>query len=197
MPKPAPGPSGLNINLLPTDTIEVNSNSFLRWLLTIGRFVVILTEIVAVGTFLFSIYLSKEKNDLKTEIQDRESQAKVFQYCDPQDPTAFCEERFLRVQSQIDQIATLRSTQVKQNKVVSELLSLLPSEVKLENLELDELKVTFTGTFPAEQQIQTLVESFSKSTKITELDITTLTKEKDFKFTATAQINHQAFLEGG
>ncbi len=193
MPKPAAASPSLNINLLPQETIEVEKNSLLRWVLTIGRYLVIFTEVVAIGTFVFSIYLSTQKNNLRDSISQSEQQVRAFQSCDTTDKTAFCEDRFLRIQSQVNQISALRASQVQQNEVIAELFKLLPTNLKLKTLTIDGVNLSFSGTFPAEQQLQTLVDSFNKSEKITQLDLTSLTKGTIFEFTATAYINQVYF----
>jgi hypothetical protein len=197
MPKAAQEPPGLNIDLLPKEEIDVESNSFLHWLLTVGRYLVIFTEVVAIGTFLISIYFSKQKNDLRGNIHTTQAQIDRLQDCDQADESAFCESRFRLIQEQVNQVASIRSGHLQTNKVIDEFLKLLPTNVVLEGFIINGTEITFSGTFPAEQQLQTMVESFGNSDKITALDITDLTKELGFAFTAQAQINEVAFLTEG
>ncbi len=200
MAKAAPKSPDLNIDLLPKSTPSGASGEAVHWALTIGRYLVILTEIVALGAFLVAIWLSKEKNDLKTTIKQQQTEITQYQTCDAQDLDKFCEDRFRKVQTQIDQVVSLKNTQVENNKVFSELLTLLPVGIKLESLTLDKNQIAFTGTLPSETELQTLIKSINDSTKITGLDITSLTKENNvLKFSATSSIQRGAFAtnQGG
>lgn len=194
MPKAAQPTPDLNIDLLPKTTTSGTSGEAVHWALTIGRYLVILTEIVALGAFLVAIWLSKEKNDLKNSVKRMQSEVTQYQTCDPQDPKKFCEDRFRRVQNQINQVVALENSQVENNKVLSELLVLLPVGIKLDSLSIEKNEISLVGTLPSEIELQTLIQSINTSTKVTALDITSLTKENNLlKFTAVASINRANF----
>ncbi len=155
---------------------------------------VIFTEIVALGAFLIAIWLSKEKNDLKTTIKQRQAEVNEYQTCDTDDPEKFCEDRFRRIQNQINQVTALDQSQIENNPVLAELLTLLPVGIKLEDLSLDNNQLTLVGTLPSETELQTLIESFNSSARINSLDITSLTKENNIlRFTASAVVQRSGF----
>ena len=194
MAKAAPKSTDLNIDLLPKSTPSGASGEAVHWALTIGRYLVIFTEIAALGAFLIAIWLSKEKNDLKASVKQKQAEITQYQTCDPEDKKQFCEERFRKVQIQINQIVALENSQVENNKVLSELLTLLPVGIKLDSLGVDKNQISFAGTLPSETELQTLIKSINNSTKITGLDINSLTKENNvLKFTAVAAIERGAF----
>lgn len=196
MPKAAPKSPDLNIDLLPKATPSGTSGEAIHWALTAGRYLVILTEIVALGAFLVAIWLSKEKNDLRGSIKQKQAEITLYQTCDTEDKTKFCEDRFRKVQNQINQVVSLEQSQLENNKVLSELLTLLPVGIKLENLSIDKNQITLGGTLPSETELQTLIKSINDSAKITALDITSLTKENNvIKFSATASIIRASFEE--
>lgn len=192
MAKAAPKSPDLNINLLPSEGPSTTTGNAIHWILTIGRYLIILTEIVALSTFLLGIYLSQQKNNLKDSIKSKQSSIEEFQTCDPKDEDSFCEDRFLKIQGQIDSIASIKSNHFETNKVMSEFLTLLPQQMKLENLIIENSDISFTGKLLTEQELQTLINSFNTSRKITALDITELSKDisKDpyLRVSATALI---------
>lgn len=192
MAKAAPKSPDLNINLLPSEGPSTTTGNAIHWILTIGRYLIILTEIVALSTFLLGIYLSQQKNNLKDSIKSKQSSIEEFQTCDPKDEDSFCENRFLKIQGQIDSIASIKSNHFETNKVMSEFLTLLPQQMKLENLIIESSDISFTGKLLTEQELQTLINSFNTSRKITALDITELSKDisKDpyLRVSATALI---------
>lgn len=194
MPKAAPKSPDLNIDLLPKSTPSSTSTEAVHWALTIGRYLVIVTEIVALGAFLIAIWFSKEKNDLKTLVKQKQAEINNFQDCDLDKPKEFCEDRFRKIQKQINQVVALEKSQIENYPVLSELLALLPIGIKLESLGLERNQISLTGSLPSEVELQTLIQSINNSNKIIALDITTLTKEKNsIKFSATAMIERSGF----
>ncbi len=179
---------------MPKTTPSGTATEAVHWALTVGRYLVIFTEIIALGAFLVAIWLSKEKNDLKTSIKQRQAEVNQYQTCDAEDPEKFCEDRFRLIQNQINQVTTLDKSQVENNPVLTELLTLLPVGIQLENLSLDKNQLTFLGTLPSGTELQTLIESFNSSGKVSSLDITSLTKENNIlRFTATAVVQRAGF----
>ncbi len=194
MPKAAQKSTDINIDLLPKSTPSGTTGEAVHWALTVGRYLVIFTEVVALGAFLVAIWFSKEKNDLKTSIKQKQAEITVYQTCDSKDKTKFCEDRFRKVQGQINQVVSLENSQVENNKVLSELLTILPVGIKLEGLGIEKNKLNFSGTLPSETELQTLIKSINSSTKITGLDVTSLTRENNLlKFTASASIQRGVF----
>src|SRR4030067_976124 len=61
-------PTEININLMPDELSGTAGQAFGR-VLTVGRYLIIFTEIIALAIFLLSIKLSADKNDLKDQIQ--------------------------------------------------------------------------------------------------------------------------------
>ncbi|MDO8260257.1 MAG: hypothetical protein Q7T50_02015 [Candidatus Magasanikbacteria bacterium] len=192
MLKAAPKSPDLNINLLSNESSSVSSGNAVHWILTVGRYLVIVTEVIALGTFLFGVWLSKEKNDLKVSIKSKQSQVDEYQNCNSD---AFCEDRFRKTQNQIAQVSLIRSSRFQENQVLTEFAKLLPLNLNLESLSSDGKIITFSGNFPDPQQLQTMINSFNTSSKISNLDITALSQENDksYKFTASTVINKTGF----
>lgn len=195
MPKAALKSPDLNIDLLPNESPSTSTTNAVHWVLTVGRYLIIVTEVIALGTFLFGVFLSAEKNDLKTRIKVKQFQVDSYQNCDKNKPDDFCEDRFRKIQNQINQVASIRSSRFEQNKVLAEFAHLLPLGLTLDSLTSDGKTITFSGNFPDPQQLQTMINSFNTSGKISNLDITALSKEADgrYKFTASTSINKVGF----
>ena len=181
----------ININLMPTRGPSGTAGTAVAWVLTVGRYLIILTEVVALVIFVLGIKLSSDKNDLKDEIQvlgDSISHQSDF------------EQEFRGVQLQISEIKNQRSSRSLNNVVVTEFLKLLPQGMTLKSFEIKVNEITFSGSFTTPSELQTMVYVFSESEKITGLDITDLNSptEKNplYTFTAQANINRAKFKEG-
>ena len=193
-------PQELNINLLQKEEIAGSTGAIINWVLNIGRYFIIATEIVALLTFVFGINLSADKNNIKQAVKVAQIEVDNKSACDPNDLEKFCEDRFRTLQNKFNLISSYRSGQFRQNLVINELLKRLPSGVLINNLSINEGKITFSGSFPTAVHLQTLINSFnSDDSKINDLDIQELTSptttDPNFSFKAVASINRVDFKE--
>ena len=192
MAKSASSSREININLMPgQEEFQDSVGSAIHWALTIGRYLVIFTEIVAIAIFILSIKLSADKQDLKESISNLTQQVSAQEDF---------EEEFRSVQDRINEVKDQRSSHFLNNKVLSEFLKLLPQGMTLETLELAENEISFSGSFATPKELQTLILTFSQSDTIVGLNISKLehpnASSKRFEFSASAVIIPDSFLEG-
>jgi hypothetical protein len=173
MAKAAPKqPQDININLMPSKEAPEGAGGFLHWALTVGRVLIIVTEVVALVIFGLSILLTQQKNDLKEDIERLSAQV---------DQEAAFEKEFRNVQSRVNEVRRLRSSHFLQTNVVVEFQKLLPRGITLDKLIVDEDSITFGGRFSSPAELQALVLSFSSKdqNKIIGLNITDLNSPTD------------------
>jgi len=192
MAKSAPSSPEINIDLMPgREEPKGSVGSAIHWALTIGRYLVIVTEIVAIAIFVLSIKLSADKQDLKESISGLTQQVSAQEDF---------EKEFRSVQDRINEVKKQRSSHFLNNKLIAEFLKILPKGMTLDTLELAENEVNFTGSFATPKELQTLILSFSQSDKIVGLNISKLEhpneSSKRFEFSASAIIIPNTFLEG-
>jgi len=182
----------ININLLPGEEPTSTAGTAVHWALTIGRYLIIFTEIVAISIFVLSIKLSADKQNLKENIQSLTTQVSAEEDF---------EKEFRTVQNRINEVKSQRTSHFPNNVVVSEFLKLLPKGLALEALNIEEGSISFSGSFATPKELQTLISSFSKSDKLVGLNISNLEhptpKNKRFKFSADAIIIPSSFEEKG
>lgn len=183
-------PEGINIDLLPQKELGGTLGSTVHWVLTVGRYLIILTEIIALATFGLSLKLTVDKNNLNKKVQ--EQQAVI-------DSQSDFETEFREVQSKLDNIKKIRSQHFSNNKAIDEFVKLLPKGLSLTTLSIEGKELKFSGKFPTAAQLHTLIKSFNESDKITQLSIDDLktpsVKEPKFTIDATATINTSGFTE--
>ena len=182
------GSSETNIELLPSSTPFGSIGGITSWVLRVGRYLIIFTEIVALAIFILSIKLSMDKNNLKDDISSLSNQVSEQQ--------SF-EREFRSVSERFGEVKGLMAAHFETNKVIAELLRILPQGMKLNNLFIDGQAIEFTGSFSKPPQLQTLVVEFSKSNKIVGLNIQELKSpdedSPDFTFQAVGIINELGF----
>ena len=166
MAKPALKQTSAEINLLPQEELTESFGKLVSWILTLGRYIIILTEIVALGTFAYSVKLTIERNDLKESIVGQQDLIENF---------SKFENEFRLVQTRLQNLKSLESNHVFFEKILDELNSLLPIGVVLTELKVDQNTITFGGDFSSEETLQTLINSIEKSDKISNLEITKIT----------------------
>lgn len=187
MAKAAPKSSAdINIDLLKTPESTNKGGEAIHWLLNVGRYLIIITQIVALAIFILSIKLSTDKNNLSEDIQSLTNKVAVEETF---------ENEFRNTSNRFSEVKRLKIDRFENNKVIAEFLDLLPKKMIITSLsiggeELDGDQMEFSGEFDNTKQLQTLVVSFSKSNKLVGLDIQELShpNEENDKFTFTARV---------
>src|SRR3989344_6904172 len=166
MAKSAQATQEININLMPGREEPAGTvGSAMHWDFTVGRYLIIITEIVAIAIFVLSIKLSADKQDLKENIQALTSQV---------ESQSDFEREFRSVQDRINQVKSQRADHFLNNVLISEFLTLLPKGITLDTLEIADGEIIFTGSFASPKELQTLISTFSQSETIVGLDISKL-----------------------
>lgn len=180
--------SEININLLPREELGGTAGEVVHWVLTVGRYLIIATEIIALAAFGLSLKLTIDKNNLNKNIQAAQSII---------DSKVEFEQEFREVQSKLNNIEDIRTKHFNNSLVIEEATNLLPKGLSLSGLSIKESEVSFSGSFPTATQLHTLITSFNGSEKIVGLDISELNspslKDPEFTFEAKAIINKAAF----
>ena len=144
------------IELLPQEDWEKGSlGKVLKWALTVGRYIVIVTELIVILAFLSRFKFDRDLTDLNEEIKQKQA---VVQ------SSAQFEEKFRFLQKQLLTIETLEKKRLQTNKVSTELASLTPIDVYLSDLNIAEKEVSLTATALSEGGLATFLNSLKKST---------------------------------
>jgi len=186
--------SDTNIDLLKSRDTSGKAGQAVHWLLNVGRYLIIITQIVALAIFFLSIKLSADKNSLSADIEDLASQVSTQETF---------ENEFRNTSKRFTEVKRLQSTHFENNKVINEFLNLLPkgmtlTEFKIGDEGLEDDEIEFAGKFANPRQLQTLVVELSKSNKIVGLDIKELNHPNEenpdrYTFRAGALVNQLGF----
>ena len=103
-------------------------DEILRWALSVGRLLVIITEIVAFSTFIYRFSLDRTLIDLHTEIKNK--QAIVESLKERENTYRRFQERIL--------VASITSQQAGINvKILNDVVELTPSEITFNSFSID------------------------------------------------------------
>lgn len=173
-----------SIELLPQQDWQKSAlGKFLKWALTVGRYIVIVTELVVILAFLSRFKFDRELTDLNETITQQ--QAVITSYAD-------FEQKFRLTQNQISLIKELQDKRLKTIVVLNELASLTPLDVYLSDLEVNEEQVNLKAAALSEAGLATLIKNLKASSSFKQLTLTEINtdieKEVGINFTLTSQL---------
>ena len=192
MAKPAQATlQNLDINLIPTNDGQSNVAVIIHWLLSVGRYLIIITEIIALLIFGLSVKFTIDKNNLKEAIDTKKAAI---------DPLATEEDLFRNYQAKVEKISSLLKSHSNTFTFYNDLLQLLPGEALFDEIRVESGKLTLSGSLPNPTSLQTLISSLNSSEMFSELDITNLSvptaQQPFYIFTASATLKPGVVLGG-
>lgn len=113
-----------SINLIKNKQIPL-LDKFMNWALTVGRLIVILTEIVAVLAFIYRFSLDERLSDLHSAIKQKQVIVSLLR----QD-----ENKYRNLQDRIALASTTSEKVTKSSKIVRDIIELAPLGIKIDDL---------------------------------------------------------------
>lgn len=171
------------INLLPREEFEKKPfGHFLIWALTVGRYVVIFTELIVIIAFLSRFKLDRDLSDLYESI--REKQAII-------EASSSFEQDFRFLQKRLLTIKTFQEEKVSTVPILAEISSLTPFDVILSSLSFDEEGIRITASALSEEGLGSFISNLSLSPKFKEINLSSISKKAEgpeINFSLTAKI---------
>jgi len=150
-----------SINLLPRDAFEASTlGVVLSWALGFGKWAVILTQLIVMGTFLWRFSLDRELTDLRKNIARDVAIVKSYEQI---------ERDFVLAQKQVTQIKVARKDQDQLLMAVSEISKVTPQEVWFDRMTLSPSEISLTAyasSLPSFGQFLTLVQANPNLSKV-------------------------------
>jgi Tfp pilus assembly protein PilN len=146
--------TSIEINLLPKDPFfETGLGRALKWALSVGRYIVIFTELVVITSFATRFYLDRQVTDLNDAIHQKESIVKSY---------GDTEEKVRSVQTVIQQYEQIQQ-QANITDVFPALSSITPQDIRLEELTITPTSVAFSGTTLSQASLNLLINNIQLS----------------------------------
>ena len=159
-------PTTRQINLLPKDTFEQSpTGKFLKWAISVGRWIVVFTDLIVICAFLSRFYFDTKLADLHDEI--KQSQAII-------EATSDFEESFRQLQERLNLIKVLGKTKFKGEEKSIFITSSLPSDVSLSNFSISPGEISLSGVALTQTGMSTLLNNLISSPKISKINISQL-----------------------
>lgn len=144
----------ISINLVPKDPFfETAIGRSLKWALSVGRYIVIFTELVVIVSFATRFKLDRDVTDLNESIFQKQSI--IESYGD-------LEQRVRSVQMSIDQYQQIQQ-QTNITDVFPALSRITPPDVRLEELSIRPATLSFSGTTLSQASLNLLINNLQLS----------------------------------
>lgn len=104
-------------------------DNFVGWALSIGRVVIILTELVALGAFLYRFGLDRQLVDLHDKIAQEQSIVDLLKQN---------EDTYRNFQYRLSLAKSVMASQAQSVKLYADILSMIPSDATLKTLIFDQ-----------------------------------------------------------
>jgi len=171
---------GKPINLLPPTDFEMSFwGKFLKWAVTAGRYIIIVTELVVIVAFLSRFKLDQDVADLVNTLEAEKNVLEAQQST---------EAEFRRVQARLASVGQMVSSQLEARNKAEMVAAKIPLEVKLLSMRLEEGGVTIVANTLSEQALGEMLGRFSRDERVKGVDMTNVEATALTGITATLTI---------
>ncbi|EKD65304.1 MAG: hypothetical protein ACD_50C00126G0001 [uncultured bacterium] len=139
----------LTINLLKENQLDF-FGEFIKWTLTIGRILVIVTEIIALGAFVYRFSLDRRLIDLRSEIRQKQTIIAAQKAN---------EDKYQDLHDRIYVASNFSSLAQERNKILKDVLNFTPQGIRLNSLALQPDKMTIEANVTLSNSLGFFVNS--------------------------------------
>lgn len=150
-----------SINLVKNKQIP-SFDKFLNWALTIGRLIVIVTEVVAVIAFIYRFSLDEKLVNLHDLIKQKQNVISVLKND---------ENKYRNLQDRIALASTFSVKGAKVNQTVADIINLTPAQVRIANLILNKDRVSIKADAVSVSSLADFIDSLKSYPNIKSISI--------------------------
>ncbi len=167
-----------SINLVKDKQIPL-FDKFMNWALTVGRLIVILTEIVAILAFIYRFSLDEKLIDLHSAIKQKQALISLFK----QD-----ENKYRNLQDRIILASSLLEKNAKTNKIVLDIVNLTPQGVRIDNLIFNKDKLTISANIDSVSSLTDFINVFKDYPEVKAVSIDNIENKASGELLVTVTI---------
>lgn len=164
-------PKNKKINLLVQEGFEHSQiGKVLSWLLSAGRAIVIVTELVVITAFLSRFWLDRQLTDLLEENQAKKAQVEA---------SATFEKDLRDLQARLTAVKEFEQIKLSPTAYVREITKTLSAEVVLTDISYSEGVFSVSGTSLNEAGIAGLIKNLEPSEKFSNVSLASISLDKN------------------
>lgn len=157
MPKKHPA----SINLLKRSQNDFFER-FIDWALTAGRLLVILTEVIALSSFIYRFTLDRQIIDLHSKIKQEEAAIELLKDK---------EETYVNLQERLKLASQYSTKQTYKIDLLEEILSYAPTGSNFDEINISEGSINIAATFQNASSLRTFINSLRGSKAISSVSL--------------------------
>ena len=135
------------------------------WTLTIGRLIVIITEIIAITAFIYRFSLDEQLANIRSSIRDQKAIISNLRND---------ESKYRNLQDRLDLISTFSKKATKTNQTITDIANLIPSSVQINSLVVNMGRVDMSVDLHSTSDLKQLVSSLEKYNNTSSISINNL-----------------------
>ena len=144
----------ININLIPRDPFfGTVIGRALKWTLSVGRYIVIFTELVVIMSFASRFTLDRQVTDLNEAINQKQMVLQSY---------GSLESEFRVIQKKLENISQLQTSN-NLVEIFPRLTKIMPIQVRLNELTVNQTNVIMSGTVPNQEILQKFMNNIQLS----------------------------------
>lgn len=159
------------INLLPKDQFEYSTaGKLIKWAVSVGRWIVVLTEFVVICAFISRFYFDTVLANLFDDIKQKKaivSSASAF------------EETFRQTQTKLKVIKTLLAEEKRPSVVIEDIGKAMPLDATLSQVIIEDTKITLSGSALSENSLKIFLAQLLKNPKLNQVSLTNISSQKE------------------
>jgi len=172
------------IEFLPQEEWEKGTwGKILKWTLTVGRHVVIFTELIVILAFLSRFKLDRDLTDLGEKV--KQQQAIITSW-------STFEKEFRFLNKRLQAIEELKKNQIEAALVLDELASLTPLDIVIFDFSVFNKQLSLAASAFSEGGLETFLRNLKNSPKFKDIKLTQISlnqeKEVGIKFQAKGEL---------
>lgn len=137
-----------DLNLLPKEIWEKGlAGQLLSWLIAVGRYIVIFTELVVISAFLYRFFLDRQLTSLRASIKNKQATISSF---------GSLETNFRLAQTKLNFIKEADAN-LRILRALNSLSQITPADATLTNLTIDDRQVFIKGRVASQSGLATLL----------------------------------------
>ena len=153
--------SSSSINLVTNKQIPF-FDKFMSWALTVGRLIVVITELVAIIAFVYRFSLDEKLIDLHSAIKQKQTLISLLKKD---------ENKYRNLQDRIAIAETFSEKGAKTNKIIRDIIDLVPLGVKINDLTLNQDRVNININITSISQLTDFINPLKNYPKIKSISI--------------------------
>ena len=157
----------------------------LRWTLTLGRHIVIITELIVILAFLSRFKLDRDLTDLNDSLKQKQAIIEAS--------TSF-EKKYRQLQAQVELLAQVKQNRLEPTRLLNDLSQITPLDVYLEEIAAEKSLLSLKATALSETGLAAFLQNLRTFTEIDQLSLTELNSGSDkdlgIKFRLTGNLKN-------